>query len=66
MGWSIVSVAVDVNVLVRCSVANDVRQAAIAHQGRWLGAEEFVTFDRQAASILPQVGVRARYLGEQG
>jgi predicted nucleic-acid-binding protein len=35
---------------------------AIAYEGHWLGAEEFVSFDKQAVSLLKLQGKRARLL----
>ena len=32
----------------------------IAHEGNWLGAEEFVSFDSKAVSMLKAQGIRAR------
>ena len=40
----------------------DFTDGVIAAEGQWLGGDEFVTFDRQAAKLLPQLGVRARDL----
>ena len=40
----------------------DFADGAIAYEGRWLGAEEFVSFDKQAVSLLKQQGKRARLL----
>ena len=34
----------------------------IAHEGEWLGAEEFVSFDSKAVSLLQAQGSRARLL----
>jgi predicted nucleic-acid-binding protein len=34
----------------------------IAHDGAWLGAETFVSFDRQAVALLTRQGVAARLL----
>jgi predicted nucleic-acid-binding protein len=43
----------------------DFADGAIAHEGVWLGAEEFVSFDKQAVRVLNAAGVRARLLGRQ-
>ena len=34
----------------------------IAYEGRWLGAETFVSFDREAVTLLTARGVSARLL----
>lgn len=40
----------------------DFADGVIAHEGSWLGAEEFVSFDRKAVSLLKLQGLRARLL----
>jgi predicted nucleic-acid-binding protein len=40
----------------------DFADGAIAYEGAWLGAEEFVSFDRQAVKLLKAQGRRARLL----
>jgi predicted nucleic-acid-binding protein len=40
----------------------DFADGVIAHEGAWLGAEEFVSFDKQAVSLLKAQGKRARLL----
>lgn len=40
----------------------DFTDGVIAWQGRWLGADEFVTFDRKAAKILRARGETVRLL----
>jgi predicted nucleic-acid-binding protein len=40
----------------------DFADGAIAYEGRWLGAEEFVSFDKQAVTLLKSQGKRARLL----
>jgi predicted nucleic-acid-binding protein len=40
----------------------DFADGAIAYEGRWLGAEEFVSFDKQAVTILRSQGHKARLL----
>lgn len=40
----------------------DFADGAIAHEGRWLGGEEFVSFDRKAVEILKTLGEPARPL----
>jgi len=40
----------------------DFADGAIAHEGEWLGAEEFVSFDSKAVSLLQAQGSHARLL----
>jgi predicted nucleic-acid-binding protein len=40
----------------------DFADGAIAYEGRWLGAEEFVSFDKQAVTLLRSQGRKARLL----
>jgi predicted nucleic-acid-binding protein len=40
----------------------DFADGAIAYEGHWLGAEEFVSFDKQAISLLRSQGRKARLL----
>ena len=40
----------------------DFADGAMAYEGHWLGAEEFVSFDKQAVSLLKSQGKRARLL----
>jgi predicted nucleic-acid-binding protein len=40
----------------------DFADGAIAHEGRWLGAETFVSFDRKAVEMLAGLGEAARLL----
>lgn len=40
----------------------DFADGAIAYEGRWLGAEEFVSFDDEAVTLLRAQGKRARLL----
>jgi predicted nucleic-acid-binding protein len=40
----------------------DFADGVIAYEGEWLGAEEFVSFDSKAVSVLQSQGVRARLL----
>lgn len=40
----------------------DFADGVIAHEGEWLGAEEFVSFDAKAVSLLQAQGSRARLL----
>ena len=40
----------------------DFADGVIAHEGEWLGAEEFVSFDSKVVSLLQAQGSRARLL----
>lgn len=40
----------------------DFADGVIAHEGRWLGAETFVSFDKKAVEILERSGEAARLL----
>ncbi|MGD0903012.1 MAG: type II toxin-antitoxin system VapC family toxin [Terracidiphilus sp.] len=40
----------------------DFADGAIAYEGRWLGGEEFVSFDKEAVSLLQSQGRKARLL----
>ena len=40
----------------------DFADGAIAYEGRWLGAETFVSFDRKAVEMLTKQGLEARIL----
>lgn len=40
----------------------DFADGAIAYEGRWLGGETFVSFDRKAVSLLMAQGQSARLL----
>jgi predicted nucleic-acid-binding protein len=40
----------------------DFADGVIAYEGEWLGAEEFVSFDAKALSMLKATGTRARLL----
>jgi predicted nucleic-acid-binding protein len=40
----------------------DFADGAIAYEGQWLGAEEFISFDSKAVSLLQAQGGRARLL----
>ena len=44
------------------AVGGDFADGVIAYEGDWLGAEEFVSFDSKAISILQSRGTRARLL----
>jgi len=53
--------AVEVGLAV-LDMGGDFADGAIAYEGEWLGAEEFVSFDKQAVSLLQSQGKRARLL----
>jgi predicted nucleic-acid-binding protein len=53
--------AVDAGLAV-LDAGGDFADGVIAHEGRWLGAETFVSFDRKAVEMLAAQGVRARLL----
>jgi predicted nucleic-acid-binding protein len=40
----------------------DFADGVIAYEGQWLGAEEFVSFDKQAVSLIRSQGKKARLL----
>lgn len=40
----------------------DFADGAIAYEGNWLGAEEFVSFDRKAVTLVKALGMEARLL----
>ena len=44
-------------------MGGDFADGAIAYEGEWLGAEEFVSFDEKAVKLLKSQGKRARLLG---
>ena len=48
--------------LAALGAGGDFADGAIAYEGDWLGAEEFVSFDAKAVSILKAQGTRARLL----
>jgi len=48
--------------LAALNAGGDFADGAIAYEGDWLGAEEFVSFDSKAVSILKSQGTRARLL----
>ena len=49
-----------VNIVI--SSGGDFADGVIAHEGEWLGAEEFVSFDSKVVSLLQAQGSRARLL----
>lgn len=44
------------------NAGGDFADGVIAYEGKWLGAEEFVSFDSKAVSLLQSQGIRARLL----
>jgi predicted nucleic-acid-binding protein len=53
--------AVDAGLAV-LDAGGDFADGVIAHEGRWLGAEAFVSFDKKAVETLAAQGVAARLL----
>jgi predicted nucleic-acid-binding protein len=49
--------------LALMAAGGDFADAVIAHEGRWLGGETFVSFDRKAVKLLTNAGMSARSLG---
>jgi predicted nucleic-acid-binding protein len=48
--------------LAMLDAGGDFADGVIAYEGRWLGAETFVSFDKRAAEMLSSSGVSARVL----
>jgi predicted nucleic-acid-binding protein len=48
--------------LAMLDAGGDFADGAIAYEGRWLGGETFVSFDRKAVDMLKAQGVAARVL----
>jgi predicted nucleic-acid-binding protein len=48
--------------LAMLDAGGDFADGAIAYEGRWLGAETFVSFDRKALEMLKEQGEAARLL----
>src|ERR1700688_582538 len=48
--------------LALLDAGGDFADGAIAHEGRWLGAETFVSFDKKAVEKLVSAGVSAQVL----
>lgn len=48
--------------LVILKSGGDFADGIIAHEGRWLGGETFVSFDKQAVSLISAQGKQARLL----
>ena len=53
--------AVEVGLSV-LDAGGDFADGVIAYEGAWLGAEEFLSFDTDAISLLQSLGMRARLL----
>ncbi|MBI2396473.1 MAG: type II toxin-antitoxin system VapC family toxin [Xanthomonadales bacterium] len=48
--------------LALLEAGGDFADAILAHESQWLGAEVFVSFDRQAVSLLNRAGLPSRLL----
>lgn len=48
--------------LAMLEAGGDFADGIVAHQGRWLGGETFVSFDRKAVAKLIEQGIPARLL----
>ncbi len=48
--------------LLALDAGGEFADGAIAYEGTWLGAEEFVSFDSKAVSLLQSQGAKARLL----
>jgi len=48
--------------LMMLDAGGDFADGAIAYEGRWLGAETFVSFDRKAVEMMARLGESARLL----
>jgi predicted nucleic-acid-binding protein len=48
--------------LALMNAGGDFADGAIAYEGEWLGADEFVSFDKRAVNLLKSEGRRARLL----
>lgn len=48
--------------LVLLEAGGDFADAVIAYEGRWLGADTFVSFDRHAIRLMDEQGERVRLL----
>lgn len=49
--------------LALLAAGGDFADAVIAHEGRWLGGETFVSFDKKAVKLLQAQGEAVRLLG---
>jgi len=52
---------VEAGLVVRAA-GGDFADGVIAYEGKWLGAETFVSFDKKAVEMLSSAGVSARVL----
>lgn len=52
--------------LLALDAGGDFADGAIAYEGTWLGAEEFVSFDSKAVSLLQSQGAKVRLLTGRG
>ncbi|MFZ0817810.1 MAG: hypothetical protein WAM78_19955 [Candidatus Sulfotelmatobacter sp.] len=43
-------------------VGGDFADSVIAYEGKWIGAEIFVSFDKKAVEMLMELGLEARAL----
>jgi predicted nucleic-acid-binding protein len=48
--------------LALLEAGGDFADAIMAHEGKWLGGETFVSFDRKAVALLSKHGEAARFL----
>lgn len=48
--------------LAMLDAGGDFADGAIAYEGRWLGADTFVSFDKKAAEKLKELGIAVRLL----
>ena len=48
--------------LAMLEAGGDFADGVIAYEGKWLGAETFVSFDRKAVEMLIELGLEARVL----
>jgi predicted nucleic-acid-binding protein len=53
--------AIDAGLAV-LDAGGDFADGVIAHEGRWLGAETFISFDKKAVETLSSAGIPARVL----
>ncbi len=62
----VLNLAVDRSRSMRAALdaGGDFADGVIAHEGRWLGAETFVSFDRKAVELMRSRGQPARLPGE--
>ncbi|WP_372052768.1 type II toxin-antitoxin system VapC family toxin (plasmid) [Tistrella mobilis] len=51
--------------LAQLDAGGDFADGIIAHEGKWLGGETFVSFDRKAAALLSKQGESVRLLSQR-